>query len=187
MDLNDILKGTGQAPAQTAAPVAQTAPVAQGDIFAGLDAELDNSLKNAGGFENIPAGDYLVTIKKVTLKLSQKGTPMFVIAYQVIDGDKANRYETQFITLVGKDGKWSTRGLGDFVALVTEITKDKSEAGKEKARAMFKAIWTEFNNKGKEDMAVEGFDGINGKLTITETEAKDNPHITFRNQRFTVA
>lgn len=184
-DLNNILNA---APAATtpAAPAAFAPATPQGDIFAGLDAELDKNLETAGEFENIPAGNYLVTIDKTTMKLSKKGTPMVMVSYKVIDGDYSKRFDTQFITLVGKDGKWNSRGLGDFVYLVTQITKDNTEAGKANAREFFKGVWQQFNAGQRADLAFTGLAGNQGSLKITESESEDKLTV-FRNHKFVAA
>lgn len=89
------------------------------------------------GYVQIPDGIYKAIIDDLEITESKAGNPMFVISYQITDGEFTGEIHKQFILLCANDETQLKRNINRYATTVSKLGVDIS-----------KSISDTFNNLG---------------------------------------
>lgn len=111
----------------------------------GLKADVEAAKNNTGDFEDVPHGEYEVTVEKLELTESKKGDPMVSIWFKVTAGD--NRGRLIFYNQLVKQG-FQIHLVNELLASMepdVEISFDGFSAYEK----LMQAVFTDITNAGK--------------------------------------
>lgn len=78
-------------------------------------------------FEQLPDGNYKATIADLEVTESKAGNPMFVLSYEVTQGEYKGFIHKQFILLTGNDEVQLRRNINRYATTVKKLGVDTSK------------------------------------------------------------